>query len=646
MLKRFIGISVAVYLLVNSAFGQSLQDTVINLDEIQVVAKKEKYLVGSKIEKIDPIKLESASGGSLAEIINNYLPIYIKQDAGGLATIRFRGTSADHTAIMFNGVNINSLTLGHTNISSVPAFLFDDIKVQFGSSSSLYGTDAIGGSIQLGSNPNWNNGLGIALQQDIGSFHSYFSGLKITYSSKRFSYSIKGYKEDRKNDFPFLNTAVRDFEKDEYVKDTSKNTSIANYGFLQELAFRFSDKFQAYANVWYEDNWHEVQPNMSTNYYGGSFDQIENNHLRLVSGLKYYQGKHKYTTDLGYVYDYQIYNKNEEEIISTNRYSTKVNYYNSDFYNGSLNLGINYLHIKPDVYAYDENLKEDRVDAFLAYRKTFFNKFTASLNLRETIVFDYEDQFTPAFGLDYSIISSKTNILNGKISVSKSYKIPTFNDRFWRGSDGTLLGNPDLLPEDGMSYEIGAKYQCKNKNNRFKLGLTGFFLDVDQWIEWAPQNDGNWYPENKDNVESKGIEFNFETTHTLSQIKLNSGINYSYNKVTLVKDYNNPSSTSIGKQLAYSPEHIGRVFLSTVYKKWNLLISSSYTGQRYNEDYDLLEDYFLVNTTLGKTLQLKKHKINFSFRINNILDKAYQNQKLYAMPGRNYLISIKYSLNK
>ena len=128
-------------------------------------------------------------------------------------------------------------------------------------------------------------------------------------------------------------------------------------------------------------------------------------------------------------------------------------------------------------------------------------------------------------------------------------------------------------------------------------------------------------------------------------MNFNTGLNYSLNKIILVKDYSNPTSLSIGKQLSYTPEHNGRIFLSVDYKKWILLTSASYTGERYNESYEILEDYFLLNASIGKSFQLKKHTFRFNFRINNILNNAYQNQELYAMPGRNYTMSIKYLLN-
>jgi len=117
------------------AYGQSI-DT-IPIPEVQIKANKQQFLIGSKIQTIDSVRLSSVSGESLADMLTKQLPIYVRQDAGGLATIRFRGTSPDHTAIMFSGININSLTLGHSNISNIPMFLFDDVKVQYGSSSSL-----------------------------------------------------------------------------------------------------------------------------------------------------------------------------------------------------------------------------------------------------------------------------------------------------------------------------------------------------------------------------------------------------------------------------------------------------------------------------------------------------------------------------
>ncbi len=616
-------------------WSQSL-DTLLTIQEVQVTANKDQYLVGSKIETLDSAKLNAVSGESLTEILNLYFPIYVKQNAGGLATIRFRGTSPNHTAILFNGININSLTLGHSNLSNIPVFLFDEVKVQYGSSSSLYGSDAIGGSIYLGNNPEWDKGFNMGLQQDVASFGSYFSGLKLGYSNKNIQYSIKLFYQKKKNDFPFLNTAVKDFEKDEFVKDTQKNATLSNYGVLPELYFKVSDKMFYYLKLWYEDNWHQIQPNMSANYYGGSFAEIQNKNLRLISGFKYYSGIHKITTDFGYVYDYQLYDKNHEQIISTNSFIVNLNYFNTRFLNGDLNSGVNYTHIKPNVYAFESNIKENRVDIFASYKRELIPRMSMALNLRESIVSDYKSQFSPSIGLDYLFVNSSNQTFNCKFSVSNSYKIPTFNDRYWYPN-----GNPDILPEKGMNYEFNIKYKFTRNKNCFHIGLTGFLMEVDNWIQWV--NLDIWRPQNIKKVQNKGIELHFENTVQFSRSRLNSGINYSLTKAIEVKSYNN-QSTSTGKQLIYTPKHIGNAFITLDYRKWHLLTNASYTGERFNESYKTLDGYFLLNTSLGKNFHFKKNIISVNFKLNNLLNKAYQNQELYAMPGRNYAVSIKYSI--
>jgi len=631
-----------VFLLHFSIMGQSL-DSIISLDNIDLKASKEKFIVGSKIEIIDSVKLNSVSGGSLTDMINRYLPIYIKQDAGGLSTIRFRGSSPDHTAILFDGININSLTLGHSNMSNIPMFLFDNITVQYGGSSSLNGTDAIGGSIKLNTNQKWNNGFSVGVQQNIASFGSSFTGLKFGYSNNRFTHSIRSYYYQKENIFPFLNIAVKDFVKDEFRKDKQKNASIKNYGILQEFNYKGADNFILSSKQWYQYNWHEIQPNMSENYNGADYKEIENKKLILTLGAKYFSGIHKVTTNLGYVYDYQLYNGNYSQIISTNRITNNTNYYNSNFLKGDLNIGYDFAHIVPDVYSYTEKNIENRLDIFALYKVNLFKKLAMAVNFRESIVFGYRNQFAPSLGLDYSFIKTKERILNSKFSISKSYKIPTFNDRFWGE-----LGNPNLLSEDGVNYEIGTNYTLNNNYNSYVLGLSIFLMNIDQWIQWVPKG-GIWVPLNIDRVQSAGIELSVKGKHQLENYTINWGANYSLTNVSEVNDFWDLDFSS-GNQLIYTPKHLLNIYASVDYLGWSISAYGSYTGIRYTSftqqgsslKRNYLKGYFLGNISIGKKIISKKNTFSIHIDINNILDNAYQNQAHYAMPRRSFNLSLKY----
>ena len=625
---------VFVLLLHFTIIGQTL-DTIVLLDDVELTVKKQIFLVGSKIEKIDSVKLNSVSGGTLSDLISRYLPVYVKQDAGGLSTIRFRGTSPDHTAIMFGGININSLTLGHSNMSNIPMFLFEDVKIQFGSSSSLYGTDAIGGSIQLDSKLQWNKGFNVGIQQDIASFGSYFTGLKFGYSNKKIQYAIKAFYQSKENDFPFLNTAVKDFEKDKFVEDIQKNASIKNYGILQEFNYKISDKFYFYTKQWYQNNWREIQPNMSENYYGADYKEIENNNLRIISGLNYHSGKHKINSSFGYVYDYQLYDNNHEQTISTQSFVSNVNYFNSDFLKGDFNIGINYSYLTSDVYAYKEDVKENRLDFYTSYKVKLIQKLAMAINLRESVVLDYTSQFSPSLGFDYSFVETNQSKLNATASISKSFKIPTFNDRFWYPG-----GNRDILPENGMNYELGSGFKLLKGHGTYNFGLSFFLMNVDDWIQWLPSGDF-WSPENIKKVQSMGVEFNFKKACKLRVLDLNWGVNYS---LTDVSDVDNFWSFNFSEreQIAYTPKHIVNIFTNIDYKNWNFNFTGSYTGNRFTESHDKLEGYILINAIIGKNFYVNDHTFSVNFHANNLFNSAYQNQAYYAMPGRNFNLSLKY----
>ena len=629
---------VFVFFLHFTIIGQTL-DTIVLLDDVELTVKKQIFLVGSRIEKVDSIKLQTVSGGNLTDLISRNLPIYIKQDAGGLSTIHFRGTSPDHTAIMFGGLNINSLTLGHSNMSNIPIFLFDDVKVQFGSSSSLYGTDAIGGSIQLDNKPKWNKGLSTEIQQDIGSFGSYFTGLKFSYSNKKIQYLIKAFYQNKENDFPFLNTAVKDFEKDRFVEDVQKNASIKNFGILQEFNYKISDKFYFYTKQWYQNNWREIQPNMSENYYGADYKEIENNNLRIISGLNYQSGKHKINSSIGYIYDYQLYDNNHDQKISTQSVISNINYFNSDFLYGDFNAGINYSYLTSDVYAYAEDVKENRLDFYTSYKVKLIQKLSMAINLRESIVLDYTSQFAPSIGFDYKFVETNVNTFTGSATIAKSFKIPTFNDRFWYPN-----GNPDILPEKGMNYEIGSTYKLKKGKGLYQMGVSFFMMNIDDWIQWVPLGD-MWRPQNYKMVQSMGAEFNFSKTCKLSDdLDLNWGVNYSFTDVSDVDSFWQ-FNFSERKQLPYTPKHIVNMHTSIYFKSWYFNFLGPFTGSRLTENGDDLEGYFLVNATIGKNFSFNKNKFSIHLNVNNLFDVAYQNQAYYAMPGRNLNLSLKYIYN-
>jgi len=133
----------------------------LSLCEVTVKGvRPERFMVGQKIQDVDSANLAKNSYVSLADFLQFNSPISFKSyGAGQLTSISMRGTSANHTALLRNGININFPSLGLTDFSTVPVAAFDQMTIQYGSAASCVGTDAVGGSIQLRSTFQFWQGL-------------------------------------------------------------------------------------------------------------------------------------------------------------------------------------------------------------------------------------------------------------------------------------------------------------------------------------------------------------------------------------------------------------------------------------------------------------------------------------------------------
>ena len=81
---------------------------------------------------------------------------------GDLASPSFRGTGASQTVIDWNGININSPTLGQADLSLIPVGLIDDIHIYYGGASLLLNNGGIGGAINLETRPVWKKETAIS----------------------------------------------------------------------------------------------------------------------------------------------------------------------------------------------------------------------------------------------------------------------------------------------------------------------------------------------------------------------------------------------------------------------------------------------------------------------------------------------------
>lgn len=614
------------------------KDTIL-LEEVTATAVARKYQAGAKIESISSEQLQISQDGGIDNVLMRFTPIYLKSNAGGLSTIHFRGTSASHTSVNFGGININSLTLGHSDMSSIPSYLFDGVNLQYGSSSAVNGSGAIGGSLSLGLNSNWTEGLKVKTRISQGSFGEQFYGAKIFAGNGRWESVSRLFYLAKTNNFRFKNPYTGNVEDRTPVNDRQQGARIENMGLIQEVNYRFGKEEQIKSAVWLEHDWHEIQPNMQTNLKFIKTEELDNKNIRFWS--EYQNNKHEmnFRGGLGYVHDMQVYDNDGQQKIGTNRIISEVEMNQDISRNFGYKAGVKYQYIVPEVYAYSDSVIdfEQHLDAYFSSFLKVQNRLKLTLNLRQMYVTNFSVPFTPSLGAEYRLYTHEKSGLKLTSAISRSYRVPTFNDRYW-GSQG----NPNLKPEDGLNYELGINYLFAGEYLKTSISLNSFYMDVKNWMEW--RNFGVWQAQNVKEVVSKGVEFQFINEASLGEAQLDFRLNYNYNPVEAVADHSETGKT--GMQLIYTPRHMANTFLMASYRDWQVYADGSYTGARFSDDIGhRLDPYFLTNCGISRKVKHVKQQFILLFSINNLLNTNYQNERYYAMPGRSFRISLSTNLN-
>lgn len=619
-----------------------ITDTV-KIEEVSVIGQNKKYQVGAKIISIGEGRVEQMSDGNLETLLRSLTTIAVKSDAGTMSNIRLRGTSPNHTSVNFEGINLNSKTLGQANLSYIPLYFFDNICLQYGSASVVNGSGSIGGSIHLDTKTQWQNGIKTELKTSAGSFGEQFYGAKIFIGNGKTEWVTKAYYFYKQNNFTFLKEQ-KDFVSGKYINvvDTQHNAAINNMAIMQQFAHKFNNHNNLKLVIWAENNWHQAQQNVSTNYSQPNYsEQLNDKALRFWASLNNNKNKLKYSFATGYVYDYQVYQADTNNVIKLNRLIGNFNAEYQFLENSKLKIGINPEAVIPNVYAYSSVLgTQYTTDIYASYLLSFFNRIQLSFNIRKSYITNFNAPFTPAIGTSVKLFSTTKSNTTLLANIGKSYRVPTFNDRFWIPG-----GNPNLKPENGTNFELGLKHNVINNNYSVNTSVHGYYMDINNWILW--RNIGSYFQaENIQRVISKGIELQSDTKIKLANINYQIGFNYALTSTQRVES--KISSDAINRQMEYVPLHNFSAFSSILYKKFTLFIDVNALPWMYsNETEDqIIDGYCLLNIAIAYNYSINNHHFNAQLKANNVLNVNYQSSFNYAMPRVNYKLSLTYTFNK
>ena len=642
MLRKIIKILIILVFSVNNLFAQDIPIIVISPGKtVQSLST-----VGSTIEVITSDTINNSSHFSLANVIDdNSTSTNLFQMGGHGANIgiQLRGLEKRYSTVYIDGVKMldPSSSDGSFYLENVMKNGIDRVEILKGTQSSLYGSNAIGGTIN------------IFIKKGRKGKHSNFEIETASKNTKNISYSIDGA-DDKFNYYLGLNKFVTDgisAMNDNDEKDQYKNDNIvANIGYKINENFKIQNSFRI------ADTFYEYDAVDKT--YTDVNDSTDN--LEASYSLKLVHEKNKFKNTFSY-------NKLQIERATTDYSKAKTNYFGyRDAFNflGEYNFNLD----NKIVYGIDSEFDASR------YPKDYSGGDMREHD--ESIISQYFDlQLRPfeklysTFGLrsdEHSTAGRKTSgrvtaayILDGNSKIRSSFgagvRFPAMYDYIYGSSTIVDKGGKleELQPERGLSFDLG--YDTFLDNLDLGLNITYFKTELKNPL-FSNARTG-WVMRNGTGRNtSEGIEFNANWKPTNSKFGLNFGYTFtdSYDASTCDPDelaaYTDNECRLTGNKVAKAkvrvPRHAVKTNISySMNQNLKIFLKGKYIGEtrdfgNTNDSWtdQILTDYFVFDLVHSYNL-FDNYKIQIG--INNILDEKYQQAHEYSTMGRTFNFGLK-----
>lgn len=613
----------------------SAQDTIVLQSvEIQAAAIRNDRLETTMERNVDTAIIQRLSSVSMSQLLIQHSPVFIKTyGPGGVATASFRGTTASHTLVLWNGFQLNAPSLGQVDFSTIPVFMTDQISLKWGSGTSA-NSGGLGGVVNINNDEYFCKGLILNLKQTYGSFNTLGSYATVGYSWAHHLLRVKAYRTSSDNDFTYDNIGVIPHQE---MKQ--KNGAFVDYGVMPEYQCRFGNSLISIVswNQWSHRNCPQIMPNVNND---NTVEYTDNDFSRNYVSFKNYWNSGKVEVKSAYFHENQRYVLNTFTDIGT-PVTTMDSKNVADVFHQiaeveqqlyktwKLYAKVQWDHERVTSNNYAGRQKRDVFSTYAAVSGDVLKTIALRFTLRNDLVDGKSAGFFPTATASYSCVYLKG--LKISAGYSHNYRNPSLNDLYWNPG-----GNPDLKPEDGRTADGNLNFTRVFGSFSIESQLGAYCSKVSDWIQWKPTNYRYWVPENVATVVAYGAETHLKMNYNIKNWNFSLSGNYVYSHTT----------DESGKQLIYIPLHHANAFASIEWKGWNLSYTMEYTGERKtsmndNEFYGFrLMPYTLHHISLGKHIW----RFDIELKINNLTDEDYQAVLWRAMPGRSFEVGLNFKI--
>ena len=610
MNRRGLHILLFTFLCQAVAIGQL--DSIQKLPEVVLTdSQLISFSKGFKLEKLAD-SIVKRNPASLTDVLRHNSSIYFKENGNGMVSSpSFRGTNAAQTAVIWNGININSVFTGQTDFNTISPFNYDEISIRSGGGGVQYGSGAVGGSVHVNNNFPFDE----ADRSEVGMRYGSFSTLGGNAAT------TKTWGDN------YLNVGVDFISSDNDYDYVGKNKKNLHGEYL---------RFTANLNQARRLNRGVVSLNSEYSYndrnFSGSLNTIGRDGYKDVNTRNLLQLRQKYgrfntTARVAHLFEqFRYYPDSEGIVFSEGRANTLIGGIESETMLGkAIKIMAKVEYTLIDAQGDNTGNNERRTfSAVMLMNHKLSKNFNYGINLRKDFSNDFENPFLFSADAKWTLSQSYALRLNG----SKNYRVPTFNDLYWYAG-----GNYKLKPETSYQVELGQEFHFGN----FIVDLAAFYISSEDLIKWVPGNGSLWRPSNISKSQNFGVE-----------AKANYGIRFNNHQkldIQLLYSYTNAEDKEKQKQLIYVPFHNANFLLNYGFKNLSAYFQGMFTGKAFSttDNSDFVEASTIFNLGVDYSFSTIPN-ISIGGRIKNIFNTYYENVAYRPMPSRNFQIFLNFNI--
>lgn len=558
---------------------------------------------------IDREQIELAQVESVTELLSRYagIDVAVNGGRGQNASVFIRGASSDQTLVLIDGLRVNSATNGGATWSTISPNLIERIEVVKGPRAAVWGSDAIGGVINIITRQNAPGKIGLAARYGTNDTQSYVVSGGIAHGKGSTSISVNHESSDG---FDVLKSNEPD--EDGYdnlslaINGSQRVTEALDISWLLRASDQDSDFDSTYLNRGENEN---REWRLAAEY---DWTVAGNKNTTLASFGTTRDRNLTYRTDGANGVDNNR-PKSAGDLFETRRDQLSV--INTTHFSNAFTLALGAdLYDEKVVSTTDFADKERSVEGYFAHGLWQQDKISAELALRYDDVenINSESTYNASFGYQF------TDAIQVSLLKGTGFKAPTFNDLYF-----PFGGNPDLLSETSDTDEIVLNYT----RNAFTMALSWYQNDIENLIEWAPDANGVWQPRNIANADIEGVDLNLSYSGAGGEHAFNLGYLDAVDKAS-----GSPLVRRAKNQYGYQ--------FTTNFGATDLMLSYEYKGKRYDRGNEL-SSYQLVDISL-------EHKLTDDFsaqlKLNNLFDEEYETVFDYNVEGRAVYVGLTYQM--